>query len=129
VKREPKTPFAERLIEAFGEDVSNTEIAKRLNVSGSLLTKWMQGAYPEYEELVEIAKATNCSLHWLIMDRGPKEREVVEAIKDGQVDIAQIRREALIKHHLLQAQLLSREAELLQAEQNLDSSQAKQKQA
>ncbi len=100
--------FGERLRDAFG-GARNAEIARKLKISEPAAKNYLEGRVPDAQTLIQIADLTNCSLHWLLTGEGPKEREIVRAIKDGAVDIDYIRHETLIDHYISEAQRLTKE--------------------
>lgn len=96
-------------INAFGTDKPE-KIREVVGLdSVQAVYRWQTGTVPGLANLVHIADLTNCSIHWLLFNEGPMERDVVKAIVDGQVDYKGLVRRALMDHHLLQAQILGKE--------------------
>ena len=100
--------FFDRL-QSLYPDLNKSEIAEVLDIGPSAITPYVKGRLPGLAILVRIAEEKQVSLHWLIKGSGPRERLVIEAIKDGQVDVEQIRNNALIDHHLAEARRLGSE--------------------
>ena len=86
--------FGKRLKEAFGNK-KQADIAKLLKVTDAGAKNYLEGRIPDAEVLFNVLDLTQCSLHWLLTGEGPKERQVVKAIKDGHVDINQLKDEAV----------------------------------
>ncbi len=77
--------FSERLREAFS-DQKNVEIARRLGVSKSAATNYLENnRVPKLEILFKASELTNCSLHWLLTGQGhkwaPKGRKSQKALE------------------------------------------------
>lgn len=66
------TPFFKRLQEIFGTD-NTAEIARQLGLERQTLYRWRDGRnIPSFENLAQITKCTNVSLHWLLIGEGEK---------------------------------------------------------
>ncbi|HKQ06640.1 MAG TPA: helix-turn-helix domain-containing protein [Blastocatellia bacterium] len=99
--------FVTRLIEACGTD-EPAEIQRKVGLSYQGAKNYLSGRLPKAEELMKIANSTDVSIHWLLTGEGPKERTIVKAIKDGVVNLDEIRRDALIEYFLDEAKNLLR---------------------
>lgn len=108
VKKNYSPAFGLRLREAF-DGLAQAEIARRLGITDAGVKNYFEGRIPSGITLLEICDLTGVSIHWLLTGEGPKEREIVKAIKNGQVDYNEIRRKALIDHHLSQVRSLVNE--------------------
>lgn len=66
------TPFYKRLLEIF-ETENTAEIARFLGLERQTLYRWRDGRnIPSFENLSQITKCTNVSLHWLLIGEGEK---------------------------------------------------------
>lgn len=66
-----KSAFGQRLKSLFDNAV-NAEIAAKLGVSEAAVGTYVRGRIPDGRKLIEIAKLTNCNLHWLLTGEGPR---------------------------------------------------------
>lgn len=65
----------QRIIESFGT-ANAAEIGRQVGKERQSVYKWRDGkSRPDIETLVEIARVTNSSLHWLLTGEGPKSRD------------------------------------------------------
>ena len=71
----PKTlsEFGSRLKIAF-KNASNVEIAKILGITETAVRNYLKKRVPKAETLILISDKTNCSIHWLLTDEGPRSR-------------------------------------------------------
>jgi hypothetical protein len=99
VENEENAEFVKRLIEACETD-EPAEIKRKVGLSYQGAKNYLSGRLPRAEELLKISNSTNVSIHWLLTGEGPKEREIIKAIKDGAVRLDDIKREVLIEHYL-----------------------------
>jgi transcriptional regulator with XRE-family HTH domain len=71
--------FWHRLVEAFGDsglDVSQSAIARQLDLGQSAVAKWAHGSgYPTLRKCIQIARLTGVSVEWLLTGRGNKKLE------------------------------------------------------
>lgn len=63
--------FSDRLRVAFG-GASMAEVARRLGLPHATVRNYFQGRLPAADILERIAKETNVSLSWLLLDLGPR---------------------------------------------------------
>jgi transcriptional regulator with XRE-family HTH domain len=70
--------FGKRLKEAFG-NAGNAEIARKLDVSEPAVSTYLNGRTPPADTLINIAKITNCDLHWLLTGERNEKLQIVNA--------------------------------------------------
>lgn len=71
--------FGGRLRDAFGGDI-NRRIAEKLEISEPAVKNYLNDRVPPAKTLIEIARLTDCSLHWLITGEGPKKAGIISAL-------------------------------------------------
>lgn len=100
-KQSAKIPgLFDRLLEA-AEVANANQLATLVGMSATSIYQWKRGEnLPSIAELLEISRSKGVSLHWLLTGEGPKDLEVILAIKEGELDIDAIKREILIQYHL-----------------------------
>ncbi len=48
------------------KQITQSELAKKLNVSQSAVSQWNSGCTPKYEQLPKLAEVLNCSIEELV---------------------------------------------------------------
>src|SRR4051812_37925885 len=75
-----------RIQEAYGGK-NAPEIGKLLGKQKQSVYRWRDGEVPGIDTLAHIARSRNVSLHWLLLDEGPKSLTEFAGIEPGQVPI------------------------------------------
>lgn len=66
-----KSSFGHRLRLVFG-NAKYAQIAEKIGVSEATVKVYMAGRVPDADKLANIARLTNCNLHWLLTGEGPR---------------------------------------------------------
>ncbi len=89
--------FAERLETAIAKFESVHAFSKKVEISDSMLRKYLDGSMPGVDKLIKIADAAEVTLDWLAAGRGPmrSEKEYVPDIvvhgPDGEVTMIEMK--------------------------------------
>jgi len=78
--------FSKRLAEAFDSD-KPAEIAKKLGITYQGAKNYLEGRVPAPDTLVEIARSTGYSIHWLLTGEGPETLTGATGLEPGEVAI------------------------------------------
>lgn len=54
--------------------ISQEELGKIVGVSTTSIQNWEAGTWPKGDYVIALAEALNCSLDWLLMNKGPEPR-------------------------------------------------------
>ena len=102
--RAQETELKNRLIEVVSasvdEGISQSEFARRCDISESLLRKYLGGAEPSTLRLVAIADTAGVNVLWLATGRGPKQgaapsqvqQQAIQAAPAPALDVARLTR-------------------------------------
>ncbi len=75
-----------RIQEAY-DGKNAPEIARLLEKQKQSVYRWRDGEVPGIDTLADIAQSRNVSLHWLLLDEGPRSLSEFSGIEPGQVPI------------------------------------------
>lgn len=88
--------FWQRVVEACETDQVSAIAKKAGTTQQAIYKSQSKGNLPSVETVINLCHSTGVSVHWLLLGEGPKERAVLVGIKEGELDLADIRKQALL---------------------------------